>query len=224
MVEGVLILAGVVGAIALLLLMVFRRDLVGVDLSARSLLRLYTFVASLAAAIVFTVGATWILDGAMASVFGKEAVYGRPPVEMVCPVSEKCPDPAQLARQYEHERDLRRDQNLIGGATLAIFGAIFWAGHHFAGRAFAHADEKASALRRSYLTLGTFVFGLATLALLPVGVYQALSVVLLQPGPDVYKPGLADSLSGGIVALPIWLLYLMPLVRTYRLTSSTAGT
>jgi hypothetical protein len=47
-------------------------------------------------------------------------------------------------------------------------------------------------------------------------VYQALSIWLLPVRDDVYVSGIAETLSGGIVALPIWLYYLMRMARTAR--------
>ena len=63
--------------------------------------------------------------------------------------------------------------------------------------------------------LGTVVFGLATIVLLPSGIYQALSNALLQTPRDYFRQG-ADALGGGIVSLPIWLLFLRLVVREFR--------
>lgn len=216
MVTPLLIMVGAAGGLILLLLLIFRRDAVALDLSGRTLLRLYLFLASLASVIVFAIGVSLVLDWTVARVAGPEVVYGRPPTVVICPVAEKCPDPAQLAAQRTHEIEQRQDQDLIAGITLTVFGALFWAGHRFARRAVAGPDDRTSSLRRAYVTLGTFVFGLAVIVLLPVGVYQALSAAVLHPGPDVYKPGVGGSLSGGLVALPIWLWYLVPLARDFR--------
>ena len=223
MISGVLIAAAFVGTIVFALLLIFRRDLVGVDLAARSLLRLYLYLASLVAVIVFAIGVAGVLDWGMASAFGGEAVYGRPPLEMVCPAAEKCPDPEQLRLQYLHERQQSQDRDLIRGLTLTFFGATFWGAHVLGRRAAAGPDERTSALRRAYFVLGTFVFGLGTVVFLPVGVYQALSAALLRHAPDVFRPGVGDSLSGGLVALPIWLLYLRAVVGGVRREMGSAA-
>ncbi len=76
-----------------------------------------------------------------------------------------------------------------------------------------------STLRRAYMVLGTFVFGISAIVLLPVGVYQALSMWLIPHTDDVYLPGFADALTGGIVATPIWLFYLMRMARTARVAT-----
>lgn len=216
MTAGVLVFAGVVCAVIFALVLIFRRDLVGVDLTARSLVRMYLYLASLAAVMVLVIGLAAALDWAMASTVGGEAVYGRPPIEMVCPPGEKCPDPAQLRQQYLHEREQRHDQDLIRGITFAFFGLVFWGGHRIARRRAAGPDERTSALRRAYLTLGTFVFGMATIVLIPVGAYLAVSAWVIDPRPDVDVQGVGESLSGGVVALPLWLSYLLRLVRDFR--------
>jgi hypothetical protein len=213
MVIGVLIAASVVGVIVFALLLIFRKDLVGVDLSGRSLLRLYLHLASLAAIVVFAIGVSATIDWAMGSAFGGEVVYGRPPVVQLCPVGEKCADPEQIRTQYTHEHEQRQQQDLLRGLTLMAFGAVFWGGHFLMRRSVTGIEDPGSALRRAHNVLSTFVFGVGTVILLPVGIYFALSVALLSAAPDVYRQGVGDSLSGGLVALPIWLIYLQRIVR-----------
>lgn len=213
MVIGVLLAASVVGIIVFALLLIFRKDLVGVDLLGRSLLRLYLYLASLAGIIVFAIGVSATIDWGMSSAFGNEVVYGRPPVVQLCPVGEKCVDPEQIRTQYVHEHEQQQQQDLLRGLTLVVFGTLFWGGHRIVRRTLATAEEPASALRRAYNVLGTFVFGVGTVVLVPVGIYFALSVALLPPAPDVFRQGVGDSLSGGLVALPIWLIYLLRIAR-----------
>jgi len=190
---GILTAAGVVGVILFALLLIFRRDLVGVDLSGRSLLRMYLFLASLAGVIVLALGVAATLTWGMASLFGMNAAYDRVP---------GMPEAELLAQ---------KDQDLLRGLTLAVFGLLFWGGHRIGrGRL---GDDGASVLRRAYDVLGTFVFGLATVILLPVGIYQALAVAILEPMANVFRQGFGDALAGGIVAVPIWLTYLLRVIR-----------
>ena len=67
-----------------------------------------------------------------------------------------------------------------------------------------------------YLLLGTVIFGIATVVLLPTGIYQALSYLILPADSGVYRPGAGDSLPGGLVTLPVWLIYLWLVVRDAR--------
>jgi hypothetical protein len=77
-------------------------------------------------------------------------------------------------------------------------------------------DELTSGLRRGYLLLGTVIFGIATVILLPTGIYQALSYLILPADAGVYRQGAGDSLPGGLVTLPVWLIYLWLVVRDMR--------
>jgi hypothetical protein len=63
--------------------------------------------------------------------------------------------------------------------------------------------------------LGTIVFGLTTIVMLPTGIYQALSNALLATPENYFRQG-ADALGGGIVSLPIWLVYLRLVVSEFR--------
>jgi uncharacterized BrkB/YihY/UPF0761 family membrane protein len=78
------------------------------------------------------------------------------------------------------------------------------------------ADELTSGLRRGYLLLGTVIFGIATVILLPTGIYQALSYVILPADLGTYRPGVGDALPGGLVTLPIWLIFLWLVIRDVR--------
>ncbi len=212
MIAGVFALAAVFGVVVLALLLIFRKDLVGVDLTARSLLRLYLYLASLAGVIVFVVGAAALLDWAAGSLFGTAAIYGRVPMVY---------DPNVYPPNLESQSALRHQDDLLRGLTLLVFGALFYGGHRFARRALADAEEAGSVLRRAYNTIGMFVFGVGTLVLLPVGIYQALSYTLITPPADVFQSGFGDSLMGGIVSVPVWLVYLFRIVRAAPKVSVT---
>src|SRR3989449_8684590 len=63
--------------------------------------------------------------------------------------------------------------------------------------------------------LGTAIFGIATVALLPTGIYQALSYIV-PPDQFSFRPGAGEALSGGLAALPLWLAYLWLVPRALR--------
>lgn len=143
------------------------------------------------------VGLATLLDWGAGTAFGTDILYGRPPIEL----------------RFLHRSEQRHDEALIGGLTFTIFGSMFWAAHPWGRARAAGAAERGSALRRAYGVLGTFVFGIATIVLVPVGTYVVLSATPLPARTDAYRQGIADVLSGGLVALPIWLVYLRRLVR-----------
>lgn len=205
MITGVLAAAAIFGVVALTLLLIFRKDVVGVDLGARGLLRLYLYVASLAGVVVTVIGVATLLDWASGNVFGVQAIYGRVPSQV---------DPNFMPSNLASQQTLQFQTDLLRGLTLTIFGAAFWGAHRMLRRTFGADDERSSLLHRAHDVLGTFVFGAGVLVLLPVGIYQALSYALITPAPDVFQPGFGDSLAGGIVSAPVWLVYLYRVIRS----------
>lgn len=216
MIVGVLLFVSVFAVVALTLLLVFRKDLVGVDLGSSSLLRLYLYIGSLAGIILVVIGLAALIDYA-AQVFGVAALYGRQGA-ILDPNA-----PVGAARQYVDQVTHRSQTDVIRGLTLLLFGALFWGGHQLARARFASAEEATSLLRRAYNVIGMFVFGVATMILLPVGTYVALSYALLTPGENVYVQGFGDSLAGGLVSAPVWLFYLMRVVRSVPRGSNAAA-
>jgi len=229
MIFGVLIPAAILGTVALVVVLVVQRARGGPDLSPRALLRLYLYVASLAGIVVLTIGLASVANYAVARLAGDGLIYGGSgpgPVVVTavptCPpeaVARGCvnPTPEQLDQQrtaQKQQTDRRRDEDLIRGITFTVFGALFW-GAHWAARRSLGEDTPTNTLRRGYLMLGTVVFGLSTVVLLPTGIYQAIANSLLQTPQNFFRQG-ADALGGGIVSLPIWLIYLRLVVTEFR--------
>ncbi|MEP7003557.1 MAG: DUF5671 domain-containing protein [Chloroflexota bacterium] len=221
------ILGVIVGGIAL----VFRGGR-AMDWSPRALVRVYLYIASLAGIVVLIVGLSGIITAGFGAAFGDGFVYGEAPAYPAiapCPPTAepnvKCAPqpPADFQQQRQRENARRRGDDLIRGLTFSVFGALFWVAHWTARRGL-DAGDQGSALRRGYLMLGTVVFGLATLVLLPTGIYQALSYLILPAENGVYRQGVGDSLPGGIVTLPVWLIYLWLVVRDLRATPAQAAT
>ncbi len=227
MIYGVLIPAAVLGGIVLIVVLIVQRARGSIDLSPRSLLRIYLYLASLAGIVMLAIGLSAALNYGIARVAGDELIYGGTPVPVpvvapACPpgvTGEKCvgtPEfAAQQRQQQEHQREHRRNEDLLRGVTFTIFGALFWGAHWTARRGLGEADPFAVGVRRGYLMLGTVVFGLSTLVLLPTGIYQSLANAILPAQESVYRQG-ADALGGGIVSLPIWIVYLRLVVTELR--------
>lgn len=235
MISGIFIAIAVAGVLAFLGFAFLQRGREGFDLSSRGLLRLYLYVASLAAVLVLTVGLASATNAALGYAFGAEFVYGgshfpvaMPARPVICPPGERCPPGttpeeqqrfAEEQRQRERQdRERRRAEDLIRGVTFAAFGALFWGAHWAARRGVAGPEERGSPLWRGYLMLGTAIFGLTAVVTLPMGVYQALANALLPATAEFggyYRPG-ADSLGTGVVSLVVWLVYLRLAVRQLR--------
>ena len=223
---GIVISVAVVGALVLAIGLFVQRGREGVDLSPRSLLRVYLYVASLAGVIVAAGGLAALLTVGLAGTpLGRDTIYGGQARFAVAPVpAEKCPPgvtcpeapaPEEQRRQLAAQQDRLAGEDLIRGVTFTVFGALFLGAHWVARRALA-IDERRSLLRRAYLMLGTLAFGLATIGLLPNGVTTAAQNALLAATAETYRPPAGEPLAGGIVALAVWLVYLRLVVRELR--------
>src|SRR6266566_3106929 len=204
MLVGVLTALGVLGAIGLLVVLFLQRGRDGVDLSLGGLLRLYLYLASLAGVIAFAIGLAGIISYVLAAAFGLDVVYGGevprplPAIAPVCAPNTTCPPfmtpfPQQV---IPDERLRRQTEDLVRGVTFVIFRSVFWAAHWWARRALAGVADRASGLHRAYLILGTAIFGIATIALLPMGIYQALSFAVVPPDQFSFRPGAGEALRG----------------------------
>jgi hypothetical protein len=224
-VVGLLVTLGVVGLIALGVVTFIQRGAGTLDLSLRGLLRVYLYLASLVGVVVFALGVAGIAAFLLAAVFGRDVIYGGAPLVPVpavapaCPPNQTCPPGFTSFPErtlFRDDRERRQQEDLVRGITQLFFGAIFWGAHWAARKGIVGADERGSGLYRSYLILGTAVFGIATIVLLPTGIYQALSQALITADPGSFRQGAGESLSGGLATLPIWLLYLWLVQRALR--------
>jgi hypothetical protein len=227
MVIGIVVPVAILGLLVVGAAMLFRRGGDGLDFAPRNLLRLYLHIASLAGIIILAIGLSGILNAGLAAALGTGFVYGSnsfpvPAIAQPCPPnippgSPECKGiPPDFAERQARELERRRGDDLIRGITFAVFGALFWGAHWAARRSVVGPDEPLSGMRRGYLMLGTVIFGLSTVVLLPMGIYQALSFLILPAADGVYRPGAGESLSGGLVTLPIWIIYLSLVVRELR--------
>jgi hypothetical protein len=161
----------------------------------------------------------------LAAAFGLDVVYGAQPsprplpaVVAPCPPNLPACTPAPAAELVflKDNRVQRQAEDLVRGVTFVIFGGVFWAAHWWARRTVAGIADRASGLHRAYLILGTAIFGIATIAFLPMGIYQALTVAIVPLDQFSFRPGAGEALSGGLAALPLWLAYLWLVQRALR--------
>lgn len=214
----------------LVVVAVFFMQRSSLDLSPRGLLRGYLYLASLAGIITLAIGLGSLASFGLASALGTEAIYGgvspKWAVAPCRPGDTACQGPTQEQIDQQHRQELearerRKNEDLLRGITFSAFGGLFWVAHRAARRTVIGDAERGTALRRAYLMLGAVLFGLVTVLLLPNGVYQILASLLL-PGDEFSYRQPADSLGGGIAALPIWLVYLRELVRDFRAAPQAA--
>ena len=100
-----------------------------------------------------------------------------------------------------------------------MFGALFYGAHRTARRSLYPRNVTVGmhdGLQRAYHLLGTVVFGIGAIALLPAGLYQLLANSLLTIPGDFFRQGVADTLTGGVVSTVLWLLYLRAVLADTR--------
>jgi hypothetical protein len=221
----ILIPVAVLAVFVIIGVLAFQRGREGFDLSGNTVLRAYLYLGSFAGVIALAFGLSALLNGALASAVGNQIVYGGAPVPAIapaCPSGVACdgfPDLATITLRQQQENDRRRQEDLLRGATFTVFGAIFY-GAHRAGRNVMYPRGASVAdhggLRRAYHLLGTVVFGVGAIALLPAGLYQLLANSLLTLPQDSFRQGVADTLTGGIVSTVLWLLYLRAVLSDTR--------
>lgn len=200
--QGWLTSLGVAGVFVFLVIVLTQRERPGFELSGRGPLRLYLYLASLIAVIVITVGVADLVAVVLTAPFGLESVYGNNTAV------------AEAARF--------RQEDLLHGTTYVLIGGLFWAANFLAQRGFLTAADRASGVYRTYLFIGTTIFGIATIVQLPSGINGVLSQALgLSPAT---RPGLFEgygALAGGLAALPVWLVYLWRARRSMVGASAT---
>jgi hypothetical protein len=221
----ILIPVAVLAVFVIIGVIAFQRGREGMDLSPQAMLRAYLYVGSFAGVIALAFGLSALLNGALASAVGNEIVYGGTPVPAIaplCPIGASCPpqpDPAQITQRQRQENDRRRQEDLLRGATFTVFGALFYGAHRTARNTMyprGNGPLGGDGLRRAYHLLGTIVFGVGAIALLPAGLYQLLANSLLTLPPDSFRQGVADTLTGGGVSTVLWLLYLRAVLADTR--------
>ena len=114
--------------------------------------------------------------------------------------------------------DRAMDEGLIDGVSLTLIGALIW-GIHMAGRRLLEStEEREGPLNRLYLIVIVVIFSIITIASLAQGVPESIRYALLDPldefGNSKDTPG--GPLAVAIVALPIWITYLVGTIRAAR--------
>ncbi len=215
MIVTVLVPVAILAVLVIAAVLFFQRGAGGVDTSARALLRLYLYLGALVSILVLVFGLAQTITGVLgtlapdftygtsgAPVAVREGPPGPPPP--ASPQQPPAPPPRPTPEQQQ-ERQAR--ESLLQGITSAIAGALFWAVHWY-GRQLEGYDEPASLLRRGYFLAGAAIFGVASIVLLPMAVYNALRWFLVPVQPFEFRPGAGDSLAAALVVVPVWLVYL----------------
>lgn len=213
MVLGILIPLGVLGAILLGAVLFLARGPGGADLSPRGLLRLYLYLASLVSVLVLAFGLSLVGTGLLGAV-APEFTYGSPPPfrERPVPPPEAAPPPGAVEKPAhpspEELNDRRTRESLLQGITMGLAGALFWAVHWYGRRRVETDADRASVLRRTYFLVGTAIFGIASIILVPTAVYSVLRYFLIPVPSGEFRQGVGENLASAVVVVPVWLAYL----------------
>ena len=124
------------------------------------------------------------------------------------------PDIGEETRSLPEKVELEMKGSLINGVSLAAIGLLLLV-VHFLGRWWVETgDERSDLLRRLYLMTGLVVFAIVTIVSLAAGIPETLRYALLDINPGEESPG--EPLSIAIVALPVWICYLVATLRNIR--------
>ncbi|MBV8084519.1 MAG: hypothetical protein JO247_06850 [Chloroflexi bacterium] len=193
-------------------------------LSAAVLLRFYLHIASFVTLVVLVSGLIYLATGLM-SLGSMDFSYSHP--AFVTPIGppganqtqQNLDQERQQVEQQglEHQQDSQATDLIRGGTLMVIGGALFFL-HTVLRRRQARDDtpETAGSFMRGYLIVGLVTFGVVGLVALPVGVYQTLKFVLITPLPTQQRVAPGNTLATGIILTPLWVWYLLALMRQAR--------
>ena len=123
-------------------------------------------------------------------------------------------DTGDETRSLLEKVELEMKGSLINGVSLAVIG-LFLLVVHFLGRWWVETgDERSDLLRRLYLMAGLVIFAIVTIVSLAAGIPETLRYALLDINPGEESPG--EPLSIAIVALPVWICYLVATLRNIQ--------
>ena len=191
-----------------------------ISFSYRGALRVYFYVVILISVGLGGLGGvSTLLKVGFGEMVGREFSYGN--------VYEEHRDDQQREKNEDHPADtedetrslpekveLEMKGSLINGVSLAVIG-MFLLLVHFLGRWWLErGDERSDLLRRLYLMAGLVIFAIVTIVSLATGIPETLRYVLLDINPGEESPG--EALSIAIVALPVWICYLVATLRNIR--------
>ncbi len=136
-----------------------------------------------------------------------EALYGEPQVQN----EGYSGDNGYETRSLPEEVDLQMKGSLINGVSLTVIGLFLLLIHLIGRRRVETEHERSDLLRRLYLMAGLVIFAIATIVSLATGIPETLRYVLLDINSGEESPG--EPLSIAIVAVPVWIYYLVATLR-----------
>ena len=198
-----------------------------IRVSYRAILRTYFYVVILVSIGLAGGGISTLFKVGFAEMFGPEFSYGSIYEEhrweqenaYQRQLDARNPDYPKSAadfepRTLEEEIEFTQKSTIINGVTITLIGVLLLIVHIFGRRRVETGEEKSDAHRRLYLVIGLVIFAIVTVVTLATGLPEALRYAILDVNPGEESPG--GALSVAIVALPVWLYYLVVTLKTIR--------
>jgi hypothetical protein len=191
-----------------------------ITFSFRAALRVYFYVVLLISIGLFSIGGlSTLLKVGFGEIVGPEFSYGEVYQEHHYEQEERQREdyPAHLdgdPRTLPERIDLAIRGNIINGSSMAMIGLSLLIVHYFGRKWMETKQESSDMMRRVYLFVGLIIFTLVTLISLTAGIPETLRYALL--GNELGEESPGETLSIAIVALPIWIFYLIETIRKER--------
>jgi cellobiose-specific phosphotransferase system component IIC len=125
-------------------------------------------------------------------------------------------------RSLPEKVELEMKGSLISGISLTLIGTFILVVHFFGRTLVETKDERTDVLRRLYLIIGLAIFAIVTIISLASAVPETLRYALLDVRAGDESPG--EALAISIVALPVWVTYLVLTLRNVRRISDSTET
>jgi hypothetical protein len=196
-----------------------------ISLNINHFLRVYFHSIIFISVVLIVVGGALVLRALFGYAFGVQFAYDLgynstitplstsetiyPPIDII-PIT--CTQPQQTltikGKDYCFDQDQPK-RDLLNGATL-IVSMIFILAAHRAGLYLSEKNERSETIRRGFHLFGLCAYGLASIILIPVSLYELFDYLLFpQPDLTVYSrviPG--PLLAATVFVVPVWLIYM----------------
>lgn len=178
----------------------------GISVTFGTVLLAYFSVMSLVSFLVMASGLTAGVKAGLTIPMGRSFSYWTPPRMRPAAImpSGEAGKPTDLKREAVPQEEIDRQdrevgrqyqEDLLEGGTIAVSAG---AGAFFG---------------KAYTTTALAIFGVVGIISLPLGVYEALRYVIIQPDEFSGRQPPGGSLATALVFVPIWLYYLSAVVR-----------
>lgn len=196
---------------------------VSIRFSYRTALRVYFYIVILISVGIGGLGGlSTLLNVGFGEVVGREFSYGNVYEEHRYSQERERgnDDPSQAGDappSLSEQVELEMKGSLINGVSLAAIGLFLLLTHLLSRWWMETESERSDSLRKLYLIAGLVVFAIVTIVSLATGIPETLRYALLDVIPGEESPG--EPLSIAIIAVPVWIYYLVATLRNVHRSS-----